>query len=110
MAPEVWRVRDRATFVELRRVGRKGRHGPVTVTWVPCPAPSRVAFAVDRRTGNAVARNRVRRQLRAAFRTMVEEVPTGAYLVRPAPAASSLDPATLTKHLRLAIESATDRP
>src|SRR5436309_16058533 len=62
----IWRVRDRATFVALRRAGRRARRGPVSVTWVAAPAadPPRVAYAVGRHVGGSVARYRLRRQLR----------------------------------------------
>jgi len=44
-------------------------------------APPRVAFAVGRRAGSAVDRNRVRRRLRAAIdRCRVDLAPGGAYL------------------------------
>jgi len=44
--------------------------------------PPRVAFAIGRRLGGAVARNRLRRQLRAAFSAAATEgrLPAGAYL------------------------------
>ena len=79
----VWRVRDRATFTALRS-GRRGHAGPVRVTWVPEPdatSPPRVAFAVRRRVGSAVARNRVRRQLRAVVAELAPHLAPGAYLV-----------------------------
>jgi ribonuclease P protein component len=44
--------------------------------------PPAVAYAVGRRTGNAVARNRLRRRLRAAIRERAELLaPDTAYLV-----------------------------
>ena len=66
----IWRIRDRRTFVELRRRGRRARDGCVAVTYLPAPEaeaadPPRVAFAVPRRTGPAVVRNRLRRRARA---------------------------------------------
>ena len=78
-----WRVRDRATFAALR-TGRRGHAGPVRVTWLPEPGsdrPPRVAFAVGRRVGPAVARNRVRRRLRAAVAELAAHLEAGAYLV-----------------------------
>jgi ribonuclease P protein component len=86
-----WRVRDRATFNALRE-GRRGHAGPVRVTWVPEPGaatPPRVALAVGRRVGPAVARNRVRRQLRAVVAELAPGLAPGAYLVayRGAPGA-----------------------
>lgn len=75
-----WRIRDRATFGDLRERGRRVRRGPVTVTWVPAAhgGPPRVAYAVSRKAGGAVARNRIRRRLRAAVAEVV--VHPGAYL------------------------------
>src|SRR5439155_12562332 len=56
-----WRIRDRTTFGQLRRDGRRSRSGPVTVTSVDGPSdqPPRVAYAVGRRVGGAVVRNRL---------------------------------------------------
>ena len=48
----------------------------------PSSEPPRVAYAVGRRAGGAVARNRVRRRLRAATRAHAAELAPGrAYLV-----------------------------
>jgi ribonuclease P protein component len=85
LSPEVaatWRVRDRATFAALRE-GRRGHAGPLRVTWVPGPDadPPRVAFAIGRRVGPAVARNRIRRQLRAVVNELAAGLAPGAYLV-----------------------------
>ncbi len=54
-------------------------------------APPRVAFAIGRKLGPAVARNRVRRRLRAIFSTAAAEgrVPPGAYLAVVRPSAIS---------------------
>lgn len=56
----------------------------------PSSEPPRVAYAVGRKAGGAVARNRVRRRLRAATRAHARELEPGrAYLVgvvgEPAP-------------------------
>ena len=54
-------------------------------------APPRVAFAIGRKLGPAVARNRLRRRLRAIFATAAGEgrVPPGAYLAIARPEAMS---------------------
>ena len=81
----LWRVTDRASFRGLRRHGQRARRGPVAVTW--CPATSapvpRVAFAIGRAAGGAVARNRIRRRLRAALQELLvqDRLPAGTYLV-----------------------------
>jgi ribonuclease P protein component len=70
----------------------------VTLVYVdplaPGPEVARVAYAVGRKVGGAVVRNRVRRRLRAAMadlaRTSPDLVPAGAYLVSAAPEAASL--------------------
>jgi ribonuclease P protein component len=76
-ARPVWRVRDRASFDALRRDGRRARRGPVSVTFAPgTEGDPRVAFAVGRSVGSAVARNRARRRLRA----VVDELARGGAL------------------------------
>lgn len=58
----------RRTFAELRTDGRRVRHGSVRLSFLPLPTEEpQVAFALGRRFGNAVERNRARRRLRAAF-------------------------------------------
>ncbi|HEX5268769.1 MAG TPA: ribonuclease P protein component [Acidimicrobiales bacterium] len=85
-------MRDRSTFVELRRAGRRVRRGPVSVTFVAggSDEPPRVAYAVGRRVGSAVRRNRLRRRLRAVVADLAPEMRPGAYLVGAAPAAADL--------------------
>lgn len=50
----------------------------------------RVAFALSRRRGTAVERNRVRRRLRALFRELAADLTPGRYLVGVRAAASAL--------------------
>ena len=63
----IWRVRDRATFEALAGA-RRHRAGPVSLRHLSDGSddPPRVAYAIGRRFGNAVERNRARRRLRAA--------------------------------------------
>lgn len=84
------RIHDRTTFAALRAAGSRGTAGGVTVTFLAdgSPAP-RVAFAVPKRAGTAVLRNRTRRRARA-WLEQCNELRAGAYLVRlDAPAASA---------------------
>jgi ribonuclease P protein component len=104
------RVRDQRTFRALRRSGRRGRSGPITVTALVDTAPddgARMAFAVGRRVGPAVVRNRVRRRLRAIARDL--DLAPGVYLVSAAPEAAALDFADLGRHLAAAVDHAVGR-
>ncbi|HTZ08108.1 MAG TPA: ribonuclease P protein component [Acidimicrobiales bacterium] len=78
-----WRIRDRDTFERLRRTGRRSRRGPVTVTFCTDrdEGAPRVAYAVGRRVGGAVERNRLRRRLRAVVDQLDGTLAPGAYLV-----------------------------
>jgi ribonuclease P protein component len=73
------RVRDRATFEALARADRR-RRGSVTLRFVAGAGdtPARVALATDRSVAGAVARNRVRRRLRAAVAVHADELDPGA--------------------------------
>lgn len=100
VAPGAWsrpdlglihRVRSRATFAELARV-RPRRNGPVWVRRLERASeqPPQVAYAIGRRSGNAVTRNRLRRQLRAIVQTHEADlVPGHTYLVGVTPVAAS---------------------
>ena len=65
-----------------------------------------MAYAISRQYGNAVRRNRLRRQLRAAAREAASDLPVGAYLVRPTAEADALTYAELRRSLREAMGAA----
>jgi len=104
-----WRIRDRATFEALRRDGRRSRRGQVTVTFVAGVGPDvpRVAYAVGRRAGGAVERNRLRRRLRAAVDEVAGTLPPGAYLVAAGRGAVGLPFEDLKAHVTAAMTSAS---
>lgn len=86
------------------------RSGPLSVRYVEDAAavPPRVAFAIPRKVGTAVIRNRVRRRLRALVRE--RDLVPGLYLVRVAPAAAGLDAAALRAHLeRTTVDASAGR-
>ena len=63
--------------------------------------PPRVAFAIGRPVGNAVARNRLRRRLRALCREQSADFAPGhAYLIGAAPGAADLPFSELGSTLR----------
>jgi ribonuclease P protein component len=94
-----------------RMSSRAGR--AMTVAFVPGGAEVRVAYAIGRRVGPAVVRNRVRRRLRAAAREIdlaTGGLPTGAYLVSVRPAAAQRSYRELRDDLGSALAAATDDP
>ena len=108
----VWRIQDRATFEALRRSSRRARRGPVTVTYaaVAQVTEPRVAYAIGKRVGKAVVRNRLRRQIRSAVDSM-KELPTGAYLVSVSPGATVLTYEDLRMNVVTAMTAASgERP
>ena len=72
----IWRVRDRATFEALARA-RRHRAGPVSLRFLTDGSddPPRVAYAIGRRVGIAVERNRTRRRLRAPRSALARRPP-----------------------------------
>lgn len=70
-----------------------------------------VAFAIGRRTGTAVVRNRVRRRLRAALEEMAraEQVPGGIAIVSAGPAVATASFAAVRRDLGRALGAAVAR-
>lgn len=85
----------------LSRNGRRAREGPLTVIHRAEDTAPRVAFAVGRKVGPAVVRNRLRRRLRALWRAT--EPQGGDYLIVAAPAAAGLTFAQLGECLDAAM-------
>jgi ribonuclease P protein component len=109
------RVTGRSTFGALARA-RRVRRGCVSVAMLSpdtdqaSDAPARVAYAVGRRVGGAVVRNRVRRRLRAAVHEHEHLLEPGAtYLVSAGPQAVALSYATLVAQLAAALGAADRR-
>lgn len=102
-----WRTRGRAAFEGLRHAGTV-RSGPFTVSWLPGTSdqPPALAFAINKRVGNAVVRNRLRRRLREAARHLAT-LPPGAYLIRARPSAVALSFQEISTHLAGAVSSLT---
>lgn len=88
----VGRIRDRATFQALGGSPCRVQRGPIRVTWVsggPGSGP-RVAYAIGRKVGGAVERNRVRRRLRVICTEASEDLRPGSYLIRVSPGVAEL--------------------
>jgi ribonuclease P protein component len=111
----IGRIGDRATFEALRRQGHRARRGAMTVVHLPARTTDgevRFAYAIGRKVGPAVVRNRLRRRLRAAARELDRSsggLPSGSYLVSLRPEAAALSYDELRHDLDLAVAGATRR-
>jgi len=108
--PRVRPIRSRRTFAALRRPTGRGRQGPLSVSYVERPDwdRSEVAYAVNRKVGNAVQRNLLRRRMRSIMTEVLVEVPPGAFLVRSGPGGPALEFHELKVAMSRAIEKATN--
>ena len=96
----IWKVRGRTAFRAFNPPRATPAHlrpsrahiGPVTVSFVNGnPAePPRVAYALGRKVGNAVERNRIRRQLRTIVHELASQLRPGMYLIGVAPPSTDL--------------------
>jgi len=98
-----WQSPGRSGFQKLKSAST-ARSGPIAVSWAPgpLPPPPVLSFAISKKVGKAVMRNRLRRRLREAVRHY-PGLPGGAYLVRTSVAAASLSSGDLHHHVTRAI-------
>ena len=87
--PTVARLRGRRAFADLATQGRTVRSGPLRVRHLAAPAgaPAAVGYAIGKKTGGAVDRNRIRRRLRAAVAEATTPLTSGFYLISADPSA-----------------------
>jgi ribonuclease P protein component len=103
-------ITDRADFRALRSSRCRGASGPVAVVVMERPSADRaaVAFALPRRVGSAVTRNRVRRRLREICRDLTQsgELPVGSYLFTTRGDCTQIRFTTLRGHVLTAVQRA----
>ena len=108
------RIRGRDAFTRLARDGTRIRGTTLWCAHLPEPtaATPAIAFSVGRAVGPAVERNRIRRRLRAALRTMSAngELPPGLYLIGARPRAAERTFDELASELRSLVDRATRQP
>jgi ribonuclease P protein component len=112
----IWSIRDRTTFVRLRTEGIRVRQGPLGISYLPpataidVQSPPRVAFAIGRKVGHAVERNRLRRRLRAVLAAIeADALPAGAYLFTAQADAAALSHQELREHVERALTRIAQR-
>ena len=77
------RVRTRRQFAQFSRPSARGRSGSLRISFVRIDGCGvNVAFAISRKVGSAVVRNRLRRRLRAMFDGLPSGLDQGLYLVK----------------------------
>ena len=101
----VERIRSQHTFDRFRTSGTTGASGPLRVKFVQQNSWSRaeVAYALGKKLGGAVVRNR----LRAIVSTGAVGLSPGAYLVSAGPAAAELSFDDLRSAMSQAVRVAT---
>jgi ribonuclease P protein component len=79
--PRSERLRGKAQIQALFEQGKRQDQGSVAALWAGQAGPTRVGFAVSRRLGGSVRRNRARRRLREAYRRLRGGLPVGVEVV-----------------------------
>jgi ribonuclease P protein component len=104
-------IRSHHTHEALRRSSSRGRSGSLTVLFLEQKSWSeaQVSYAIGRRVGTAVVRNRLRRRLKAIVTELAPSLVAGAYVVRTGPGSSTLDYEELRVAMSRALERATHR-
>lgn len=77
IAPKLDTIRKRADFVAMRDARRGVAHSVTVQARAAAPEQTavRLGFTATKKLGNAVVRNRSKRRLRAAIRTVLAEKP-----------------------------------
>lgn len=113
MTAAVGRIRTTSTFRALSRPDGRGSAPGLSVAYLSerreGEPPVRIGFAVSKRFGNAVERNRIRRRLRAAAQVSGANLRPGAYVVRPEPTSAALPFEVLRASLEQAAGAAASR-
>ena len=105
------RVSTRRQFAEFARPTGRGQSGSLRIVFVEHSDQGScdVAFAISRKVGNAVVRNRIRRRLRALMDGLSPAPRPGLYLIKCANGTGQLPYDELQTHLQTALAKAHAR-
>ena len=111
--PATLRIKKREDFRTIYGKGKAWRGSCFSLHVLRRPDPpnqgasARIGLVVTKRWGSAVARNRVKRRIREAFRRCVSELPPVDILVRPNDACRTMRIEELARALVDAVHAAT---
>ena len=109
--PRVARVRAKAEFTAVFDGGRRTAEPRMALHWLADAAPARLGLAVSRKVDpHAVGRNRIKRNLREAFRHLRGRLPGGAYVVVASSGAAQTDGAVLREAFERLLQRAGALP
>ena len=100
------RVRTRRQFALFATPTGRGQSGPLRISFVAREdqhSSVEVAYAISRKVGNAVIRNKIRRRLRALFDDLNPQPHPGLYLIKCGVETGKLSYDELQRHLSTAI-------
>jgi ribonuclease P protein component len=95
------RIHERTIFARMRVEGKRVRSGSLWCSVIldpSLPAP-KVAYAIGKRSGSAVARNRIRRRLRPLLAANSSQLPRGYFLVGAASEVATMPTTTLNSEV-----------
>ena len=104
-------VASQATYRALARPAGRARRGPLSVRFTPLEVDRnevQISYAIAKRCGGAVVRNRIRRRTKSAIRLISQGIPAGAYLINTEPEVATMNFSELTDSLRSALVSAAE--